>query len=184
MSPQMSLFTTKKPGNLLKAASRLSKRNSLVMVAACVLSSLLERPHSLAELKRVLWTQENLPWVPTTRLVLSSKVGRMNPENKSITDGINVQQLLFWSPAAMGETFVPIIMAECYYCILQVLTWGFCLRLMTHSSSQHHLHCFLQIDQKVHIKSLTLVPNQWLGTGKRKVNCSANGRNWPGCQTY
>lgn len=86
------------PGNLriirtidfLKAASQLSKRNSIAMVAACVLSSLLERPHPLTKLRRVLCTQENLPCVLTTHLVHYSKGKRVNLENKSITASINL----------------------------------------------------------------------------------------------
>lgn len=88
--------------DFLQAASQLSKRNSLAMVAACVLSSLLERPHPLAKLKRGLW-------IPTTELVYSSRGEQVNPENKSLTTSKRLQQLLFWSFVVMGRTLCPLL---------------------------------------------------------------------------
>lgn len=148
--------------DFLKAASQLSKRNYLAMVAAYVLSSLLERSHLLAKLRRVPWTQ--VPGFPlhswNTPQGVSKRIQKMNPREQAYTSNS-----YYYGFLQLRD------LRACFY--------GFTLLLYIASSDLAlpsspgdslffwgPSTLFLVIDQNSHIKFLPLVPNQWLEAGK------------------
>lgn len=104
----MSLFTTRQPQNhkdnrFTEGSISIIQKKLYCHGCCCVLSSLYERAHPLAKLRRVLCTWRNLCWELTTHLVHYSRGERVKTENKSKRASINLHQLLFQSPVAMGR---------------------------------------------------------------------------------
>lgn len=84
------------------------------MVAACVLSSLLETLPPLAKFTRVLWTSvsqdlRKSPLGIDCTSVTLLKRETTKPRKQIRCSQHNLQQLFFWSPVVMWEIFVHVI---------------------------------------------------------------------------